>query len=260
MLELRFPNRSSTRQRLVRLADGVCVSYHIYGVGFLGDCILAVQHALTASNRLGRMVGLYPWGIGNGGLSRWGISTRLVVKLLELLPVDGKVEVIATEVPPEKVPFNWGKYLHVPTYNPWNEEPVEYALIRTPWKFGPYGRMCYQTRGRSAWRRQNFPGSEAVEIYNSFPTLERIEVGLPLSIDQSVEVMLKSDFFVGIDSGMAHLARCVGLPVFINPNRVPLDWFYRWHRQGSPSYTLFRTVPELRERVRERLPWALSAV
>lgn len=215
---------------------------------------------MAASARCGQMVGLYPWGMHlNQG---YGVPVHgTVADLFRILPVEGRVEVIAPEIHPSQAPFVWGRYVLAPMYDPFYDEPAdEYIPAKMIWKPGPYGRMCYQFYGSSDWRHQNFRKAEAAQLYQSFPTFDRVKVGIPMTLGQIVDVMLHSDFFVGIDSGMTHLARCVGIPTFVNPNRVAMDWFYRWHKEGSPSYTVFRSVPELHAKIRQQLPGVLPAV
>ena len=273
MLEMRFPVHASVRPRRVRLSSAVGISYGITGGGRFGDCIRSVQQALAASERLGCLIGVYPWGVGNFPRVRpWlktaGSSGRyaadVVSFLLERLPAEGKLELIAPDIPSDRVPFTWGKYIHVPTFNPeimtGEHAANEYVKFKHAWKPGPYGRMCYQFYGVSYWWRQSIRREEGYALLNSLPPMDRVRVGLPMTLAQSLEVMYQSDFFVGIDSGMSHMARCLGIPTFINPKRVPMDWFYRWHKKDSPSYTLFRTNAELLERLRERLPWIFAGV
>ena len=219
------------------------------------------------------MVGIYPWGIGRVSRPRpWEKTTispgrcavEMVTKLLEWLPVDGKLEIIAPEIPSHQTPFIWGKYVHAPMFNPdpitGEPEAIEYVQFKKVWKPGPYSRMCYQFYGISNWWQQSIRAGEGAQLLDSLPPMDKVRLGIPLTIEQSLAVMRESDFFVGIDSGMSHMARCLGIPTFINPKRVPMDWFYRWHKKDSPSYTLFRTNAELLERLRERLPWIFAEV
>jgi hypothetical protein len=261
VLELRVYSHRSTRARRVTLTDGVKVSYGVHGAGLLGDCIKAFQHAWVASKRFDTTIGLYPRGMGHDGLGAGFWQEGLLREVMALFEVNDDVELIIPEGLPKSVPFNYGKYMRVPMFDPFlNEDPVEYRLVKSAWKPGRYNRMCYQFYGTSFWRRQNFRKPEAIQLYCSFPEIEKVKLGLPLTLAQSAEIMRNSDFFVGIDSGMTHLARCIGIPAFVNPQRVPMDWFYRWHPKGSPSYIIFRTLPELYQQLRERLPWVLPAV
>ncbi len=260
MLELYFRKRGAVRRRRVRYSDKAGVSYCVHGAGLLGDCIHAIQHAFAASERLNRTIGIYPWGIGHKGLG-WGYcSAPLIAELLGLLPNDGRVEMIAPDNPPRAKGFNWGNYVNIPTFDPFDEPAVEYVHFKETWKPGKRYRMCHQFYGTSLWRRQNFKKSEAIDLYLSLPTIDKVKLGLPRTLRESIGIMMQSDFFVGIDSGMTHLARCVGMPTFVNPNRVPMDWFHKWHKEGSPSYTVFRTLPQLHVQLRERLPWVLPGV
>jgi len=260
LLELRFPDRSSFRPRRVRFADSVSISYMVIGQGRLGDCIKTIQHALRAHAQYRRLIGIYPWGMHHN--YKCGVPVHGTLRdLFTLFDLEGKVEVIETDITPDRTPVNCGRYARMPLYDPFNDEdPPEYVLIKDPWKPGPYGRMCYQFYGSSNWRLQNFKRWEAKQLYHSFSHLDKVKLGIPMTIAQCVDVMKRSDFFVGIDSGMTHLARSVGLPTFINKNKVADDWFYRWHLPGSRSYTLFTSVVELHTKIRQQLPGILPAV
>jgi hypothetical protein len=217
---------------------------------------------MHAHVRLKRMIGLYPWGMHLRNKSVHGRQVSgIIEELLRLFPPDCGVEIIAPEVPPSVGQFNWGRYINIPMVDPfYDEPPCEYLPIANSWRPGPHRRMCYQFYGTSDWRHQNFRKAEAIQLFESFPTIDKVKLGIPLTIQQSAEVMRHSDFFVGVDSGMLHLARCVGVPAFANPNRVPMPWFHQWHKEGSPSYTIFRSLPELHAHLRERLPWVLPGV
>lgn len=260
MLELRFPDSRSTRARRVLFTDLLSISYMVIGQGRLGDCIKTIQHALRAHERYRRLIGIYPWGMHTG--YKCGVPVHGTLRdLFPLFDLAGKVEMIETDITPDRTPANFGRYVRMPMYDPfYDEDPSEYVLIRDSWKPGPYGRMCYQFYGSSNWQLQNFNIGEAKSLYCSFPHLDKVKLGIPMTISQCVDVMQSSDFFVGIDSGMTHLARAVGLPTFVNKNKVADDWFHRWHPLGSPSYTLFSSVSELHAKIRQQLPGVLSEV
>ena len=254
MLTLFRPSHRAIRQRRIRLAENLSIAYGGVGDAF-GDCILTLQHALHASDRLGRCVGIYPYS--PSGRSK-------VAAFEELIPffrTAGRVELIKAKGPVHDAKSGWGNYATIPMINPYLEESaIEYELFEECWKPGPYHRMCYQFYGNSGSHLKSFKRPEAIRLFESFSAIEKVKVGLPQTVQQTVATMFKSDFFVGIDSGMTHLARCVGIPVFVHPNRISMPYFYRWHKQGSPSYTVFRSLPELHAQLRERLPWVLPAV
>lgn len=261
MLELRVRKRKEIRLHRVCLSDGMKLSYGIHGAGLLGDCIKAFQHAWAASRRWNTQIGLYPSSVGHEGLGAGFWQEGIVREIMALFDFNDAVELILPKELPRSLPFNYEKYMRVPMFDTFRDEsPVEYQLVKRAWKPGRYNRMCYQFYGRSCWWQQNFRRDDAIQLHGSFANLDRVKLGVPLTIAQSVEVMRSSDFFVGIDSGMTHLARCVGVPTFVNPQKVPMNWFHRWHPQGSPSYTIFRTLAELHAQLRERLPWVLPAV
>jgi hypothetical protein len=239
------------------LSDSVHISFGIHGAGFLGDCIQAIQCAFNVSNRLGRKVGLYPVGMGHRGLGAGNCVVGVARELLQLFPAEGKVELITPDAY-TTAKFKWRDYIDVPMFDPFlDEPPCEYVLVKQPWQ-PPHGlagltydRICYQFYGRSNWRQQNFKKAEALSLYHMFPDyVDKVKLGQPLSITDSVNVMLSSDLFIGINSGMTLLARSVGIPTFVHPQRIPMDWFHMWNKIDSPSYVLFRSLDELRVRLR----------
>ena len=58
-------------------------------------------------------------------------------------------------------------------------------------------------------------------------------VGLPNTIAQSIYIMTKSDFFIGICSGMSHVAHSVGLPVYLK------DWRHLKRSHPGKDYFAF---------------------
>jgi hypothetical protein len=251
------PVATKRRSRRIVMKETAGISYGLIGPPHLGDCWKVMQHALLASEKHKRPIGIYPYG--------WGGKPALTMLqyMRSLIASKGEIEYVATEVKPIPITFDhqfsWKSYPLVPMINALHEEETpEYLPTQQRWTPGPHGRMCYQFRGSG--RRQNFPYREWGRMLSAFRHLECIRVGLPWSLAQSIDIMCRSDFFLGIDSGMLHVARSTGVPIFINPNHVPLDWFHLWHPPGSPSYTIFRSLPELLTLLKERLPHVFPAV
>ena len=68
------------------------------------------------------------------------------------------------------------------------------------------------------------------------------KLGPRYSLQQNVEFAASAEFFVGIDSGLSHLAHSVGVPVHLLRNLVPVHHARTTHR-GKQTW-LYRDVAE----------------
>ena len=101
----------------------------------------------------------------------------------------------------------------------------------TNWVHGSYKRICYQFDGKSGGKLND---EDKLKILNAFPSYEMKEIGLPLSVQECIEIATTSDLFIGINSGMAHLARSVRVPTLIfrhgNQHKKKIGI---WHKTGD---------------------------
>lgn len=77
---------------------------------------------------------------------------------------------------------------------------------------------------------KNPPNSDIIAIGSEVSTLyamQGILLGKKQTIAECVELMANAAFFVGSDSGMSHLAHCVGLPTFILEYGLPIVTTHR---------------------------------
>lgn len=94
----------------------------------------------------------------------------------------------------------------------------KYPYVRTKKtrKEGKFDRICYQLETTSgSWPEKELAREEVEKIINGIDCREKTEIGLPLSLEESIDVMLECDAFVGICSGMAQVAHSVGIPCFL---------------------------------------------
>lgn len=83
-----------------------------------------------------------------------------------------------------------------------------------------------------------------------------IEIGLPMSVHESIDVMSKCFAFVGCSSGMSHVARSLNMPIvlslFNGPDNLQrsqeVNWHPGWFLNGSRAY-LERSVESILTRV-----------
>lgn len=60
-------------------------------------------------------------------------------------------------------------------------------------------------------------------IQSKLPNIKLIQVGLPMSLTQTVKLLAKSKLLLSIDNGIAHVARSVGVPMFLIEHKLPLS-------------------------------------
>ncbi len=101
---------------------------------------------------------------------------------------------------------------------------VPYFPTIHQWKRGSHRRICYQFDGRTRPSATNPPSSE-VEAFLAFwvsEGYEAIRLGLPMSMTQSIRWLSVCDAFIGVDSGISHLAHSVQVPTFLLQYQHPL--------------------------------------
>jgi hypothetical protein len=118
-----------------------------------------------------------------------------------------------------------------------------FAKTKVQWKSGPHKRICYQLTTKSNNPRfvdKKMPKDQIDELLSYLSqSYELIEVGLPYTMGESINIMATSDAFVGICSGMSQVAHSVGVPTFL------YDWKFlkRCHRRKK--YKIFRSASDL---------------
>ena len=78
-----------------------------------------------------------------------------------------------------------------------------------------------------------------------------IECGLPMEIEEIVDILSRCTLYVGIDNGVSHLARSVGCPmIFLNARCHDIT---HAHPKQFCDYVQADSVEEVRMKVREQL-------
>jgi len=165
-----------------------------------GDTWRMVNEALSKS------ISGKPIGINTTGTK----SSTLFQEVIEALGCQGKVFITQK-----------------PATSTIDSRPISYFPTMKKWTFGPYHRICYQFDGIC---KGGLPEGMEKQLLSSFPNYEMIRLGGHLRVQENVEIATTSDLFIGVNSGMAHLARSVGIPTLIigdDQNSI-----YEWHRDG----------------------------
>ena len=106
---------------------------------------------------------------------------------------------------------------------------AKYYPTKTKWN-GPSSKIiCFQFDGRSYASKKNPPDSDIalIEKFAAQQNYTLLKVGKPLSIQQSINIMADSCLFVGVCSGMSHVAHSVGLPVYLLEYKLKIHFFHR---------------------------------
>ena len=173
-------------------------------------------------------------------LSRWqdgAIDIKpLLDEILSLVESTGYVRVV--DEPPTQCIDD--------RYAVWS---LPYCPTRQRWTPGPYGRIAIQLDGRSYAKEKNPPDDERALLESPWmPGSTITKIGLPLTLEQSVEVLAHSDVFLGVCSGMSHVAHSVGTPCFLLEYGIELINSHRGNR-----YIKCRSATDAIEKVRGHL-------
>jgi hypothetical protein len=105
---------------------------------------------------------------------------------------------------------------------------IKYYPTKIAWKSKKYKQICYQFDG--IWRASlKNPKPDDLKIIMKFlesTGFKLVRLGLPHSITRDIEIASRSDFFVGIDSGMSHVCHSVGVPMYLIEYGMPVDIYH----------------------------------
>lgn len=196
----------------------------------LGDCWASVNWALAESERIGKTIRLSEYS-DPGGFIASGESLGYVGKMIRemeaILDHHGSIEVVR-ELAQRKIDSD-------------SALGSQYLPIRGGWK-GRRSKHVACQLGAGGSPQQNLGPHEGGRIAMALHQhgFTPVKLGKPSSIAESVEAMRECCMFVGIDSGMSHIAHSMGLPVHILKANVPVSWI-RWIH-GNKAFNLHPTV------------------
>jgi Glycosyltransferase family 9 (heptosyltransferase) len=130
-------------------------------------------------------------------------------------------------------------------FNVW---ACDFYPTKVRWRFdAPHPHVCWQMDGVSSPEKNPSP-EELVEITHIL--LEATggapvyKVGKHLGDTKCVELLAAASVFVGVDSGMSHLAHAVGVPVFLLEYGLPIVTTHR-----GKAYRLCEGAAGLRDKL-----------
>ncbi len=237
-----FQSFRHSRTSRVLFSKKLGLSYSPVGRN-LGDSWWVVNAATRLHIKTAQPVGIYTMTAWRNHLYS---CKPLLAEVIEQLDLPYVPALIGDGVPPGQR-FTEGQFPLVPTHVPrWPcPGPIDYFLTKKRPVVAHSKIFSYQIYGVSSRARQSFSRPYAVKMVTMLQRLGLVErcVGLPLTLAQSIDVMCRARFHVGIDSGMTHVARSVGIPIYVYQAKLPLDWIGAWH--PLEKINVFRTIEEL---------------
>lgn len=156
--------------------------------GGFGDLWATVNYALTRPV----VPGIYPWQQEHAV----GDTLREIASLLE---TPAALKLVDFEPP---TPFPWKESFACP-----------YLPTRARWAGAGSGAVCYQLDGKSERGIKNLTWAEEVGLLTWLSSRYRvINVGGRRPLGEVVRAMAGAEAFVGVPSGMSHVANSVGVP------------------------------------------------
>jgi len=114
---------------------------------------------------------------------------------------------------------------------------------------GTSNKFTHQLVGGRLFNDQKCVSQEWLDTFESCTTdfnVESVPVGGHLTLEQCISEMAASKFFIGIDSGMSHLAHSVGVPVILVQSSFDFSKFHSGNEFTSIS-EVSELIPVLQE-------------
>lgn len=107
---------------------------------------------------------------------------------------------------------------------PWSNR---YFPTKNKW-VGDRDYICCQFDGKSSAGLKNVPAGDRT-MFDDWLNLAQVtshHLGIEYDIDKCVKSLSRARFFVGVCSGMSHLALSVGCPTLVVEYELKIDWWY----------------------------------
>lgn len=169
----------------------------------LGDCWATVNYLFNKSLELREEVVVSSWYYNRRKKKR-DVNYKLN-EIISLIDCDGKISVTDDE---------GDRYLS------WKEVfSSPYLPSKIKWTPNDSKVFCYQFDGKSH-KCKNLPPKDEELVLKTMKDegYETIRLGKHLSLKECLEIMSHSELFLGVDSGMMHVAHSSGVPTYIARN------------------------------------------
>lgn len=164
---------------------------------------------------------------------------ELIPRIAALLDSTGTIQFTDEpgEDPPIAGPSLWGpRVVYMPVKKLWR------------WKDG-WSTAVFQLDGRSGADAKNPSAEDAYRLIEAARGSDTMLIGLPMHLEASVYWLSRCRFFVGVCSGMSHVAHSVGCPTILIRYRLQ---FERWHPdpKGPNPWTLAEGTDNAIEKIK----------
>ena len=215
--------------------------------GGFGDTWMCVNFLLRESEKT-----LNPVYIGYHKNKKWNQDqSQLYVRLAGCLSTNGRLALVDD---PPTAELTYLEHFGSPYL------PTARGHVR-----GASRNFTYQFNGNYNSYLKNMSRADEESVIRSLVRLglTPIDVGGPLAIERKIRLMSEAAFHVGVESGMAHVAISVGMPVYIILNRVNFHDVRSLYYNRGLNYTFFQYPGDFLEfirRTRQRIGPAIPLV
>lgn len=176
----------------------------------LGDCWSVINYFINLGLERDEIIRLALW-------YPKGESVKRVDKLSEVLSLFADDHMVQLgEWAPTVPKIHWTMGYRYP-----------FAPTKKVWRLNNSKKICYQFDGKSHGAK-NFPSKEMEDEILSYAEKSGficVRLGNNYTLAECVDVISECEFFIGIDSGMCHLAASSGIPIiFAKNNRDRSVW------------------------------------
>jgi hypothetical protein len=114
-----------------------------------------------------------------------------------------------------------------------------FSTRRAQWQGGRRGRVCFQLVPRDPSSPKACRPGEVDGLLSALRSAghQTVALGLPMALEETIDLVAACEYFVGVCSGMSHLCHSVGIPVHLIRNGLSVDEIHRHH--GGNQYTCY---------------------
>jgi hypothetical protein len=172
------------------------------GLG-LGDCWASVNYILRKSienNKIEQVSHYYKKG------NKKRNYYKKVNEIINLIESSGRIKLV-NEDPTDKLTWK-------------DVYKIDYFNTKVVWKNNNSNNVCYQFDGKSHNCKNMNSKEEEDKIIETLidSGFNHVRLGGHLSLEENIELLSKCEFFIGVESGFAHIACSVGTPIFMVVN------------------------------------------
>lgn len=189
--------------------------YHHSGGYRLGDCITLANYLLCRSEEISEPVGLSTTFDPRPGGESAAVAIDLLIRIQAMIETTGRFVMVAQDsdlITDQDTIWNGDRRLPLKPHLRWSENAL-------------HGSIAVQVNGNS----HIMPDADMERLY-ALPGV--VKLGIPLTLEQSVEAIRDAHLLICICSSMSHIGHASGIPMIIveypydRGLHPPLKWFH----------------------------------